>query len=266
MTVETKNDLTWWGKFKLEIENNKEWHVGPLKLIVRRLNNEWQIAHESKDDFDSLDFSWEIKDTEEQLVSCSNNSRYILHDTTGELIVIPRLADRSIVSRPHMPFNLAANEEIVLYVSSPLWIDLEVGTTHLKSLAIQRLSDTWFGPSTLEGDFCYASTTHCRLNYEDLPKRSHKAITPVLIKNRSETTLLLERLNLPIPLLPLYKSLSGQLWTPQITLIREKDGDMAELKVDNVPPTEIGTVELVSEARDKTKDNILFRAFNTVFN
>jgi len=265
MTVETNNDLTWWGAFKLDIEKNKEWHIGPLKLIIKRLKNEWQIAHESADTFDSMDFSWEIKDTEEQPNIYSNNSRYILHDTTGQLIVTPRLADRSIVSRPHIPFNLAANEEIVLYVSSPLWIDLNVGTTHLKSIAIQRLSDTWFGPSTLEGEFCYASTTHCRLNYDDLPRRSHKAITPVLIRNQSKTTLLLERLNLPIPLLPLYTSLSGQLWTPQITLTREKDGDMAELTIDNEPPTEIDSVELVSEAREKLHDNILFRSFNTVF-
>jgi len=265
MSFETSEQSTWWGKFKLEIEQNKEWHVGPLKLIVRRLKNEWQIAHESADDFDSTDFSWEIKSTDQQPGSFNNNSRYILHDTAGQLIVTPKLADRPIVSRPHIPFNLAAGEEIILYVSTPLWVELEVGSTPLKSIAIQRLSDTWFGPSTLEGDFCYASTTHCRLNFEDLPRRSHRAITPVLIRNKSKTTLLLERLNLPIPLLPLYTSSIGQLWTPLITLTREKDGDMAELKIDDKPPTETDITEKISDARDKTNTNVLFRAFNTVF-
>jgi len=268
MTVETNQQSTWWGLFKLEIEQNKEWHIGPLKLIIRRLINEWQIAHESNENFDSTDFSWEINDTDQQPESFKNNSRYILNDSSGQLIITPKLADRTIVTRPNIPFNLAAGEEITLYVSSPLWIELDAGSTIVKpltSIAIQRLSDTWFGPSTLEGDFCYAATTHCRLNLEDLPEHSHRAITPVLIRNRSDSTLLLERLNLPIPFLPLYTSPTNQLWTPQITLTREKDGDMAELKIEEKPPTEIGAMEKVSDARNKENNNVLFRAFNTVF-
>ena len=135
----------------------------------------------------------------------------------------------------------------------------------LQSIAIQRLSDTWFGPSTLEGELCYASTTHCRLNVKELPQRTHRVITPVLIRNQANTTLLLERLNLPTPLLPLYCSSSGQLWTPQVTLTREKDGDQAELIIDNKPPVEAGQLLKLNEARDIADNGVLFRAFNTVF-
>ena len=268
MTDEAHKQSSWWGSFKLEIEQNKEWHLGPLKLIVRRLKNEWQVAHETADDFDNIDASWKINNTEQLPETLDNNSRYILHDTTGQLIITPQLADRPIISRPHIPFNLAAGEEITLYVSSSLWLELAIGSTPtkvLKSIAIQRLSDTWFGPSTLEGELCYASTTHCRLDLEELPKRSHRAITPVLIRNQSKTTLLIERLNLPTPLLPLYASSNDQLWTPQVTLTREKDGDMAELKIDNNPPGDIGIMKKISEAHNEADSSVLFRAFNTVF-
>ena len=232
MTRKTDKHATWWGEFKFEHEQNKEWHIGPLKLIIRRLKNEWHIAHEPIEDYDSDDAVWEIKDTDQTPDSINNFSRYVFHDTTGQLCITPQLADRPIISRPLTPFNLTAGEEIILYVSSSIWLEVATGDSpkkNLQSIAIQRLSDTWFGPSTLEGELCYASTTHCRLNVKELPQRTHRAITPVLIRNQANTTLLLERLNLPTPLLPLYCSSSGQLWTPQVTLTREKDGDQAEL-------------------------------------
>jgi len=268
MTRKTDKTGSWWGDFHIENEKNIEWRIGPLKLIVRRLNNEWHIAHEPINDLDNDDFFWGKKDTDQLPDSLNNNSRYVFRDTTGQLSITPQLADRPIISRPLTPFNLMAGEEVTLYVSTSLWLEVATGSSPkkiLQSIAIQRLSDTWFGPSTLEGELCYASTTHCRLNYEDLPQRAHRAITPVLIRNHTNTTLLLERLNLPTPLLALYVSSSEQLWTPQVTLTREKDGDMAELKIDNQPPSVAEQMQQLNEARNKVDNGVLFRAFNTIF-
>ena len=269
MTIEANKQPQWWGSFKLEIDENKEWQIGQLKLIVRRLKNEWQIAHEPVADVDKIDNSFVIKNTDQLPESLKNNSRYVLRNTTGQLTVTPQLADRPVITRPHIPFNLSSGEEITLYVSSILWLELAIGSAPekvLTSIAIQRLSDTWFGPSTLEGEFCYASTTHCRLDFEEIPKRFHRAITPVLIRNLSDTTLLLDRLNLPTPVLPLYTSSTGQLWTPQITLTREKDGDLAELKIDDKPPKNKGKMKKINDARKPADSSVLFRAFSTVFN
>ena len=259
---------TWWGSFNFDIEQNMQWQIGPLALIVRRLQNEWQFAYEQTEDADENTKAWNINSTEQIPESLGNNTRYVLADSSGCLNITPKLADRPIVSRPLTPFNLTAGEEVTLYVSSPLWIDLAIGTdTHkkLKEIAIQRPSDTWFGPSTREGELCYASTTHCRLNTEELQQLPYRAITPVTINNQANTTLAVERLNVPAPLLPLYASASGSLWTPKITLVREKDGDVAELKISNQPPEEVEQPVLVSEARKKTGNGIIFRAFNTVF-
>ena len=57
----------------------------------------------------------------------------------------------------------------------------------------------------------------------------------------------------------------GQLWTPKITLIREKDGDLAELVIDNKPPKEAEQAVKLSEPRETVDDSVLFRAFNAVF-
>lgn len=247
---------SWWGKFKIDREQSRQWHIGPLKLIIRCLTDEWQVAHERLENFDDNNGNWEITDTDELPEILGNKARYIFRQTTGLLTITPLLADRPVISRPNTPFNLTAGEEATLYVSSPLWLELTVGNSRkkLKEIAIQRPSDTWFGPSTREGELCYASTTHCRLHLEELPKRLHRAITPVLIRNEADTTLLVERINLPAPLLPLYASSSQQLWTPQIKLIRKRDGDMAELNIEERAPQEANDVVRLSEPR-KTVDS-----------
>jgi len=84
------------------------------------------------------------------------------------------------IARPLTPFNLVVDEKVRPHVSSPLWPELAAESANmvLPELAIQRPSDTSFGPSTREGELCCASATHCRLNIDELPQRPHRAITP----------------------------------------------------------------------------------------
>jgi hypothetical protein len=268
MTSDVDTPLSWWGKYTLECKQNRIWNIGPLTLIVRCLAGEWQVANERADDFNEEQHAWLSSITDLLPETLENNSRYVFHQTSGLLNIRPLLADRPIISRPYTPFYLTAGEEVTVYVSTPLWLELSVGSKSkklLEEIAIQRPSDTWFGPSTREGDLCYASSTHCRLDLEELPQRPYRAITPVHICNKADTTLAVERLNVPAPLLPLYASSKGQLWTPKITLIRDKDGDMAELVIDNKPPKEAVRAVKLSEPRETVDEGVLFRAFNAVF-
>ena len=147
MTKKNNSLSSWWGKFDFTIGQSTEWQVGPLLLIVRRLDNEWQFAFERDEEFEENTSTWNVSNTDRSPESLGNNSRHILGDTSGCLTITPRLADRPIISRPLTPFNLGAGEKITLYVGSPLWLDLAIGTPQSKSLkeiAIQRPSDTWF--------------------------------------------------------------------------------------------------------------------------
>jgi hypothetical protein len=269
MATEFDKPPHWWGSFTLPHEQSLQWRIGPLTLVVCCLDGEWHIGHHRADDFDSDDTTWEFQPTDQLPETLDNHSRYIFSKMVKRLTLTPRLADRPIISRPRIPFNLTAGEEVTLYVSSPLWLELALETspaTVLEEVAIQRPSDTWFGPSTLEGELCYASSTHCRINLAELPQRVHRAITPVLIRNQADTTLTVERLNLPAPLLSIYACADGQLWTPRVTLTRGKHGDMAELKIDDKPPAEIKSPELLRAPRNTTNVGALIRAFNAVFN
>jgi len=269
MSSKTISEPPWWGDFEFNHDQCKEWRIDSLSLLVRHLDGEWQIAYQRFDNSADTENTIEITDSTQLPETLKNNSRYIFRKTKGLLSVLPLTADRPVIARPHTPFNLTAGEEAVLYVSTPLWIQLAVGSSPIKvleSIAINQPSDTWFGPSTLEGELCYATKTHCKLNLADISHRPHRVLTPVFVRNQADTTLAIERLNIPAPLLAIFSADDGKLWTPGVTLTREKDGDMAKLKIDKKPPKEARNCRLVSKPRSDADSTIFIRAFNTVFN
>lgn len=268
MANNTDPDPIWWGQFKFNKGQSKQWFIGPLHLAVTYNGLEWLVAHEQNETYE-YKYASELTESNDTTGLFDKYSRFVFSNNTGYLKISPCLADRPVIARPLTPINLSAGESVTLYVSSPLWCELSVETDTMKSLeeiAIQRLSDTWFGPSTREGQLCYASSTHCRMKVQDLPHRPHRATTPVYIHNEADTPLKLERLNLPTPFLSLYLADNGHLWTPGVTLIREKDGDMAELHINSEIANTLHPSNQKFAPRISQDDSILFRAFNAVFN
>jgi hypothetical protein len=262
--------VNWWDPVTLNNGQTMEWHIGPLILFVRRLSTEWQIASQRTSEFNEDQSIWRVSEVDFIPEDFGDTSRFVLRDTSGLLTFTPQLADRPIISRPISPFSVIAGEEVTLYVSSPLWLELFVGEPgksgkKLDEIAIQRPSDTWFGPSTREGELCYASNTHCRLSLEELPQRSHRAITPIVLRNRANSTLTLERLNLPAPNLSLYATSTGQLWTPKITLTREEDDELAAINIDHQAPDIAKDAVFINKPRKAVNERMLIRAFNAVF-
>ncbi|MDH5217198.1 MAG: hypothetical protein OEX19_05865 [Gammaproteobacteria bacterium] len=262
------NPSTWWGSFTFNDRQILRWKIGPLTIFVRYLSKEWQITYERLEEFGDSESTWCVDQVDSIPEEFGNTSRYIFGKASNVLTVTPILADRPVISRPRSPFNLALGEETTLYVSTPLWVELAVGDSKIKldEIAMQRPSDTWFGPSTREGELCYASSTYCRLGLEELPQRYHRAITPVLIRNQANSALSVERLNVPAPHLPLYTTPSGQLWTPKIVLTREEDGEMAALRIEKNPPEEARDGMEVRKPRKVSSEGVLIRAFNAMFN
>lgn len=258
---------TWWGSFVFDDQQVQRWQIGPLTLIARYLCMEWQVAYERAEEFGDSESSWCVDQLDSIPEEIGNTSRYIFGKASNALTITPVLADRPVISRPRSPFILAPGEGTTLYVSTPLWVELSVGDSKIKldEIAIQRPSDTWFGPSTREGELCYASSTHCRLALEELPQRYHRAITPVVILNHANSPLSVERLNVPAPHLPLYETHAGQLWTPKIILTREEDGEMAALQIEKKPPEEALDGIEIRKPRRVSSEGVLIRAFNAMF-
>jgi hypothetical protein len=269
VTSRAADDARWWGQWTVEEGEAVRWRVGPLTLQLSRSRDEWRVAYGNADDplDSSLEISGPVKGSEPDASLTVN--RFAARGESGHLQLLPALADRPVINRPQEPFYVLPDDEVALYISTPLWVRVEAGepAALLQELPTHRPSDTWFGPSTREGEMCYAARTHCRLRFEELPFRPHRAITPIVLRNQAAETLLLERLSVPVRRLSLYSADQRFLWTERLTMewTDPKEG-LARADLEEGAPSEAGPgAELVRGPRDAGEESFMVQAFSAFF-
>jgi len=249
----------WWGEFDLTPNQRTSWRIGAFRLWVDRHEREWRAAYLAGRD--RLDPTVEVRhrDATDAPDDGATGVRFI---APGPLIVEPTLADRSVVTRPGTSFEVAAHAEATIFLSTPVWIRLRAGEAgpSLLHTTTFELSDTWFGPSTMEGELCYASRTQARLDLAELPMRPNRAVTKVVLRNLADDTMHVERFSLPTPNIALYADEDANLWTSSVTLERESDGEMVQVNYDDSAPAEVDSATLVAAAVQPAEKNMLRRA------
>lgn len=257
----------WWGEVSPAVDASIGWSIGPLAIAVQRRKKEWQLWHHSSDWPDDMPSNWVM--TAADAVVCSEGTlqRHVFSHTEDPLLIEPLLADRSVVIKSAVPILIPAGEEVSFYVSTPMWVRIKVPRRghQLLDIAAIRMSDTWFGPSTMEGELCYATMTTGRLHLNDLPVRAHRAITPVRIKNSGEKPLKLEKLSLPVPFLSLFDTCEHGLWTEEVTLLHDERKDLAQVLVADHPPEPYSKATCVSSARKTAEKSMFHRTFGALF-
>lgn len=264
--LENMQNTQWWGILNIPKNNSFMLNSETFILAVEHKEKEWCIHVKRNSDIgvDENETALTQSVGEFSPVYCGDISRHIVNGTIDTLEIKPSLADRTVVCRPKAPITIVPGASVVIYLSTPIWITVSVVGNEcilLKEVATQRLSDTWFGASTREGELCYASQTVGRLDINKLPLRRQRAITPLLIENKADNDLIFERIALPTPSLSLFSTKSGQLWTQNVSLIREDDGDFAKLKLEHPQPDST----LVSGPRIELGHGQLIRAFSAIF-
>jgi len=256
----------WWGVVGIPPGETHHWRIGPLDLWIKRLTGEWRVAYGTADD--PMDSSLESERLREDpdLAALGEVERYAVDDTAEALTLEPALADRAIITRPETPFHVPAGEQVTVYVSTPLWVRIAAGDPpdRLREGPISRPSDTWFGPNTREGELCYASRTRFVLNLENAPMVPHRATTALLIRNRADDALSLERINLPVETLSLFQGPDGRIWTPDVRLERTAEDEFAELHVGSGEPEQAKGATRIAEPRRKPSGNAVIRAFSSL--
>ncbi|MCG3211793.1 MAG: hypothetical protein FOGNACKC_05439 [Anaerolineae bacterium] len=259
----------WGHPFNLNHEQTAVWDIGPLHLAVRRLAGEWQLAYRRSDPFAEDYTNWTLQLSNNALVADDYLAmeRFVFGQTDALVQLTPLLADRPFVTRPIVPMFVPAGEETSIFISSPLWVAVEVGAPprRLQEIAVYRPSDTWFGPSTMEGELCYASRTHGRLNFDNIPRQPHRAYTQVIIRNLAAGQLAIERFSLPVPYLSLFEAEDGLLWTELVTLAHTRDTEMATMQLEKAPPALAQNARQVASPRQHSGHNMLVRAFGSLF-
>lgn len=268
----------WWGTFTIEEGMGGRWDVGPSTVWLYRTAIEWRVFHRPSHHDGHPD---SMADRSEVVIPVAESdlpsiaaiddetytiSRHSFRTTTPRVSVMPVHADRPIITRPEYPLYIPAGESVTLYISTPLWIRIELPEPKrlVREIASFRMSDTWFGPSTLKGEICYATRTTGRFRRENLPLRYHRAITPVRVRNKAKDALSLERLQLPARHLSIFRAPDDSLWTEEVTMTRSEGTSGADIDIKSGPPADVPGSTRIQEARDPIRKGLFTSTFGTV--
>ncbi len=252
----------WWGPVTVPVDEARRWRVGPLSLEVSRRAWEWRVHWAGGSD--PLEESLGVAEpfTPEGDELDGGVQRFASSKLTETLRLDVALADRPVVVKPEAPFVLLPKDEVLLYLSTPVWVQLiAVGPEQvLAEVPSFVMSDTWWGRDTRSGELAYASRTLARLTLDDFQFRPGRAVTPVKLRNRGASTLDLTKLVLPARQLLLYVDEQHRLWTDTVTATGE--GSVVEVDVPARPPD---GVELLSGPRQRPDRLALNRLFGGLF-
>ena len=266
-------DGSWWDSYAMDLDVPRRWRIGPLELYVHRTERQWRIVRRQDEDPLTEAFERAIPVDQADLEAVieaedppATVSRFPVRRTDPELKLEAALADRATVIRPETPLYVVPGESITLYVSTPVWVQIRAGEAGplLEDVPSFRPSDTWFRPSTREGELCYAIRTAGRVSLENLPQRRHRAVTPVRIQNSAADTLLVERVQLPTPHLALYRTEEGLIWTPGVVLERHRAEDQAAVSFEEGPPEEVLDARRIGAPRTEDRGNLVMRTFGAL--
>lgn len=255
-----------WASHDVPMGETRRWRIGPMSLWISRLRGEWQLTRTTSEDWqDESVVIAEAVDSAD--IDGAKAHRYAVAGEDTSIRLIPCTADRAVVTRPAEQFTVPSRERATVYVSSPLWVRVEAGpeSKFLADLPTLRPSDTWFGPSPREGEVCYAVRASFRVSRERVQPRPHRVLTALHVENRTHKPLELERIRVPVPLLPVYVDTAGALWTSDVSVVNEDEKELVQMRVAAKPPDAAAGAEPLSAPRQRNGGNMLTRAFSSLF-
>lgn len=250
----------WWGETRVPMGMTSRWCIGPMSLWIHRREGEWRIAHEEDAAAPPDRMELAAEEGSADLFDHPSVVRYALGaDQADAVMLTPQLADRAVVARPDRVLFIPPDTDMNVYVSSPLWVGISASGRELASFSIDTPAETWFGPSPREGELCYATRTACRLRWDDGLFRPHRALTAVRVHNRAPRPLPFESIKIPVHLLALFVAPDGTLWSQDVMLEADRDGDRSPLEIQPGVPRTVEGLKIVSSAREAVTDHLRSR-------
>ena len=239
----------WWDPIEVAVGSSWSRPIGKGTLTIEHDAFEWRIG---------------VETTEAAQPPAS--LRIATDSDDCALTLGPRLADRSVVARLEVPLRIAAGDRATIYVGSPLWAEVQLGSSSTEAVGELRFYDppnTWFGPNTREGELCYASRTTGRLRRDVIEHQGDRAITPVVISNLSDAPLVFERVRIPIPRLTLWLADDESLWTNRLLINHSKEvSDEIETKAPTA--LDVGEFRELAGPREVAETNLFTRAIGAL--
>lgn len=237
--------------------------LGPSELAAERRSHEWRLRHREVPTAAEDRCTLSEGTAPDEGDGWSTVKRIGGSSHADGLAVLPRTADRPIVSLPADPFVVPQSTTVTLFVSTPLWLDVRIDGETALEVPTLRPRDIWIGPTTGPGEAGYANRTQCRQQLDEIPVRPHRVLTPVVVHNRSREPRALERLMLAVPYLAVFATGTNRLWTERIELTIRTDE--SESRIVPGAPEDAVDGRVVAAARETAPAGGLGRLLADVF-
>ena len=125
----------WWGTYDVPMGQTLRWQIGPATLWVTRKQVEWSVG--LADSGDPVDHRLAIAEgSEAPDDETIEVTRFAVRSASRTVVLTPLLPDRPVIFRAARPFFVPSGKDATLYVSSPLWLRLDVGETNTELLDV----------------------------------------------------------------------------------------------------------------------------------
>ncbi len=252
---------SFWEIKTLEPEASACWRLGPLSLWARRRNNEWGIFAERGGSKELVqEFAGGTPPREDAAWK-----RWAFKQEESAVGLVPTSPDRSVVARPETPLRIPPDNDVLLFVSVPLWLRVFVGgerRVFLVEEPTRVLSNTWFGEPT-EGELCYALKTGASRSLAGVKAGTYRFVCPLLIKNHSAEELNFQKVCLPVPHVQLYRG-KTRIWSNRISLSYLGKSQFSAVVFDGEPPEYEEIREKLGEPRIRERRSFVRRSFETI--
>jgi len=249
-----------WHDYTIEKNGLFYSRIGELKIWCRFMQEEIQIAYQHG----SGDSEPAPPQPPPESIAWS---RWPFKNENRAIQLKPLLPDRAVVIKPDSSFRILKHKRVKVCARIPVWVQINVISRegfHLKLSEIPSmvLSNTWFG-SFLEGQLCYSISSGLRQRFECDIGRPHMVICPILLDNKSDEELLIDKICLHVDNLSLYFE-EKQLWSDEIHIVYKGSEEASQISVSGTPPDEATSADLITTPRNPVKKNFLAKTFSTL--
>lgn len=254
--------IDFWQQHRLQPGQHREWQAGMLRLWARRTpGHEWRVASEREFD-------------ERQDLSCGQNEtppeqaswkRWAFKEEDEMVQVLPIMPDKPVVVRPDSPIHIPKGNEVTFFVSIPVFLQVYVGPE--RNILIHEdptvvLSKTWFG-EPVGGELCYALRTGASRDLAGIKRGLHRAVCPVVVRNRSEEELNFQKLCVRSMHVNIHRG-NRRLWTEEIEVSYLGKNNFSEITFSKQPPAHEPTHGILGPAREPLARNFIRKSFDSL--
>jgi len=237
--------------------------LGNLNLSIMKQKTEFQVSVSyQKNNLKPLCKS--LSKLENKPVLGMVKERLYFVNDKGGLFITLQLADKPYQVNPAALIKIAPKGKIVLYVSTPLWVQLKAENSKKVQAEYPTVRPrlSWVGSTTTEGMLCYSTKVEAPSVIEDIEVHSHRALTALEVINDGETVLEIDRLSLPVKILNLFYSPRMGFWTESVRYRVDPDSGEMSVVAGKKPPEDIGEYTKVTNARDRNRSSRFKTAMN----